>query len=81
MLDWLEDTSQKTLSKTRVNQCWPHDISPVTRCMPGENPLSFEIILNWTITHTFIDLGTETSLDRKLISLAEARVYKSDDSC
>ena len=27
----------------------------LTICLPDEQPLSFEIILNWTITHTFVD--------------------------
>ncbi|KAL8795654.1 MAG: hypothetical protein Q9195_001892 [Heterodermia aff. obscurata] len=35
------------------------ELGRLTMCMPEEKPLSFEIILNWTITDTFVDPETE----------------------
>ena len=33
----------------------------LTVCLPEEDPLSFEIIFNWTVTHTFKDPETEVA--------------------
>ena len=35
LLEWLDDSTQKTLSRTRVNQCWPHDIAAKAWFVPG----------------------------------------------
>ncbi|KAL8795302.1 MAG: hypothetical protein Q9195_002172 [Heterodermia aff. obscurata] len=35
LLEWLDDSTQKTLPRYRVNQCWPHDISTKAWFVPG----------------------------------------------